>query len=272
MPSTGRTTGASTRPRSRAAAASRWPSRSSRSPSAVLVVNDRLGLVLIPFTIAPQELVALLVGGAVATVLGVLDDYYQLRARWQLLGQLLLATIAVVAGVTVTFINNPFGPGSIILTGPFAIGFTMLWVVGDDQQHQLHRRSRRALVRDRAHRGADAGPHLADRDHRAAVHRRAVLRARRVAARVPALELPPGVDLHRHQRRDVRGLHARRARDPRHREGGRRAARPRRPDHRHVLDHRAPPRDRELAVHPGPRPHPPPAAGPRACPTARPSS
>ena len=97
---------------------------------AVLVINDRLALISVPFTIAPEELVALLIGGAVATVLGFLDDYYQLRARWQLLGQLLLATIAVVAGVTVTFINNPFGPGSIILTGPFAVGFTMLWIVG----------------------------------------------------------------------------------------------------------------------------------------------
>jgi UDP-GlcNAc:undecaprenyl-phosphate GlcNAc-1-phosphate transferase len=97
---------------------------------AVLVINDRLALVAVPFTIAAEELAALLVGGAIATVLGVLDDYYQLRARWQFLGQVLLATIAVVAGLTVTFINNPFGPGSILLTGPFAIGFTMLWIVG----------------------------------------------------------------------------------------------------------------------------------------------
>jgi UDP-GlcNAc:undecaprenyl-phosphate GlcNAc-1-phosphate transferase len=97
---------------------------------AVLVINDQLKLVAIPFTIAPQDLVALLIGGAVATVLGFLDDYYQLRARWQLLGQLVLAAIAVIAGVTVTFINNPFGPGSIVLTGPYAIGFTMLWIVG----------------------------------------------------------------------------------------------------------------------------------------------
>jgi UDP-GlcNAc:undecaprenyl-phosphate GlcNAc-1-phosphate transferase len=30
----------------------------------------------------------------------------------------------------VTFVNNPFGPGNIILTGPFAIGFTLLWIIG----------------------------------------------------------------------------------------------------------------------------------------------
>ena len=102
----------------------------------------------------------------------------------------------------------------------------------------------------------------------AAVHRRAVLRAGGGAARVPALELPPGDDLHRHQRRDVRRLHARRAGDPGHREGRRGAARPGRPDHRHLLDHRPPPGQRPVAVHAGSRPHPPPAAGPRPVPRA----
>ncbi|HEX5826004.1 MAG TPA: MraY family glycosyltransferase [Candidatus Limnocylindrales bacterium] len=96
----------------------------------VLLVNHQLVLVRIPFTVAPRELAGLLLGGAVATVLGFLDDYYQLRARWQFMGQLLLALLAVGAGITVTFLNNPFGPGAIQLEGAFAIGFTMLWIVG----------------------------------------------------------------------------------------------------------------------------------------------
>ncbi len=93
-------------------------------------LNGQTGDVPVPRTIAPEELVGLLVGGAVATLLGVLDDTFQLRARWQLLGQLVLAVFAVVAGITVTFIANPFGPGNIVLTGPFAIGFSMLWILG----------------------------------------------------------------------------------------------------------------------------------------------
>jgi UDP-GlcNAc:undecaprenyl-phosphate GlcNAc-1-phosphate transferase len=96
----------------------------------ILVVNDRLAFVTVPRSIEPSELAALLIGGAVATVLGVLDDTLQLRARWQLLGQVLLAAGAVAAGITVTFINNPLGPGSIPLEGPFAAGFTMVWIVG----------------------------------------------------------------------------------------------------------------------------------------------
>ena len=96
----------------------------------VLVVNDRLELVDIPFTISASELSALLAGGALATVIGFLDDYFQLRARWQLLGQLAVALLAVAAGITVTYLNNPFGGGTIQLEGAFAIGFTMLWIVG----------------------------------------------------------------------------------------------------------------------------------------------
>jgi UDP-GlcNAc:undecaprenyl-phosphate GlcNAc-1-phosphate transferase len=95
-----------------------------------ILLNGQTGQVPFPRGLDMAELVALLAGGVLATVLGVLDDTFQLRARWQLLGQLLLAVVAVVAGITVTFINNPFGPGNIPLTGPFAIGFTMLWVVG----------------------------------------------------------------------------------------------------------------------------------------------
>ena len=96
----------------------------------VIVINDRLQLVDVPFTIAPQELAALLAGGALATVIGFLDDYYQLRARWQLLGQLGVALLAVAAGITITYLNNPFGAGTIPLEGAFATGFTMLWIVG----------------------------------------------------------------------------------------------------------------------------------------------
>ncbi|HKF84597.1 MAG TPA: MraY family glycosyltransferase [Candidatus Limnocylindrales bacterium] len=96
----------------------------------VIVVNDRLRLVDVPFTIVPTDIAALLAGGALATVIGFLDDYFQLRARWQLLGQLAVAVLAVAAGITIPFLNNPLGSGTILLEGPFAVGFTILWIVG----------------------------------------------------------------------------------------------------------------------------------------------
>jgi UDP-GlcNAc:undecaprenyl-phosphate GlcNAc-1-phosphate transferase len=61
------------------------------------------------------DIVALLVGGALAAFLGTLDDFLDLRARWQLLFQLVLAGFVVALGIGVDVVNNPFGPGVIRL-------------------------------------------------------------------------------------------------------------------------------------------------------------
>lgn len=76
------------------------------------------------------HLVALFVGAIAATVIGALDDRFDLRARWQFLGQVGLAAIAVIAGVTVPYISDPFGPGNILFIAPVGIAFTVVWVVG----------------------------------------------------------------------------------------------------------------------------------------------
>ena len=77
-----------------------------------------------------SELVALIGGGALAALLGVLDDYFDLRARWQLLAQLALASLVVALGIGVDVVNNPFGPGVIRLDGLFEVAFTVVWVLG----------------------------------------------------------------------------------------------------------------------------------------------
>ena len=84
----------------------------------------------VPFAVDPAAVVALLLGGALAAAIGVLDDYFDLRARWQLVGQLGLALLAVWLGVVVEFIANPIGAGRITFEGPFAVGFTVLWIAG----------------------------------------------------------------------------------------------------------------------------------------------
>lgn len=76
------------------------------------------------------ELAALLVGGAAAALIGALDDYLQLRARWQLAGQVAIALLAVGLGISVGFVNNPFGPGTIRFDGFLAGVVTVLWIVG----------------------------------------------------------------------------------------------------------------------------------------------
>ena len=53
-----------------------------------LLVNNATAAIAVPFAMHPQDVAALFVGGAVAAILGALDDLYDLRARWQFLGQI----------------------------------------------------------------------------------------------------------------------------------------------------------------------------------------
>ncbi|MGH2513443.1 MAG: MraY family glycosyltransferase, partial [Candidatus Limnocylindrales bacterium] len=77
-----------------------------------------------------NDLAVVFGGGALAAIIGAADDLFDLRARWQLLGQLVLAVFAVLLGLGVDFISNPFGSGLIPFGTPFAIAFTVIWIVG----------------------------------------------------------------------------------------------------------------------------------------------
>ncbi|HSL98155.1 MAG TPA: MraY family glycosyltransferase [Candidatus Deferrimicrobiaceae bacterium] len=85
---------------------------------------------LVPRSITSDNLVALFAGGTLAVVLGALDDRFDLRARWQFAGQLGLALVAVVGGVIVAFVSDPFGSGNVRVEAVIGIGFTVVWVVG----------------------------------------------------------------------------------------------------------------------------------------------
>jgi UDP-GlcNAc:undecaprenyl-phosphate/decaprenyl-phosphate GlcNAc-1-phosphate transferase len=95
-----------------------------------VVLANRNLLIVAPIPAGDGELVALFLGGAAAAAIGAIDDYFDLRARWQLVGQVLLALGAVVLGIHVGGISDPFGPGTIAFAGAYAAGFTMLWIVG----------------------------------------------------------------------------------------------------------------------------------------------
>ena len=100
---------------------------------ALSVVNANLHFLPVPFAVDFGSLVALFLGGALAAAFGVLDDYFDLRARWQFAGQLGLALFAIATGFVVEFIANPLGSGSrssIQLPTAIAIGFSILWIAG----------------------------------------------------------------------------------------------------------------------------------------------
>ncbi len=94
------------------------------------VANVAFGFLPMPLAVGLDNIVALFLGGGLAAAFGVLDDYFDLRARWQFLAQLALALVAIALGVVVEFINNPFATGLIRLDGPFGMAFTVLWVSG----------------------------------------------------------------------------------------------------------------------------------------------
>jgi UDP-GlcNAc:undecaprenyl-phosphate GlcNAc-1-phosphate transferase len=81
-------------------------------------------------SVTPTQLGALLAGGALAAALGALDDRFDLRARYQFVGQAALGVIAAMFGASVSVITNPFGPVAIGFDVPFAMAFTVIWVVG----------------------------------------------------------------------------------------------------------------------------------------------
>ena len=80
-------------------------------------------------TVRMPEIVALFVGVSVGGILGYIDDRFELRARWQFIGQLVLAGIAVAFGIRIDRLPNPLGD-NLMLGEAAAIAATTLWVVG----------------------------------------------------------------------------------------------------------------------------------------------
>ena len=94
-----------------------------------VLLNQARDWVPTPLNIETGDLAALFVGGLAAAVIGAIDDFFDLRARWQLTGQVLLALFCVALGVAIVVINNPLGPG-VIRLAPFSVGFTVFYIVG----------------------------------------------------------------------------------------------------------------------------------------------
>jgi UDP-GlcNAc:undecaprenyl-phosphate GlcNAc-1-phosphate transferase len=82
-------------------------------------------------TVRPMHVVGLFVGAILATLIGALDDRYNLRARWQFAGQLAVSGVAVASGIVVEDVSNPFPPpGNIDFAFEVGVVFTVVWIVG----------------------------------------------------------------------------------------------------------------------------------------------
>lgn len=76
------------------------------------------------------HLVGLIGGGIVITIVGLLDDIYDLPAKAKLFFQILAALIVVFTGTTIQAVSWPWAPGGVILLGSFSKVITIIWIIG----------------------------------------------------------------------------------------------------------------------------------------------
>ena len=228
--------------RSRAAAASRSPSRSSSSargrprrptPCSTRATRrrDRPDRSSSPSSAAPSWPPS----SASSTT------RFELRARWQFARPARARRRSPSCSASAsTFIDNPVRLRQHRLgRGRSAIAFTVVWIVGMINSINfidgLDGLSSGIAAHRRGHARAHQ-PHDAASTSRSSRSCASPSRAR-CSASCAGTSTRPSIFIG-HERRDVRRLHPGRAVDPRHGQGRGRPARPRRPDHRHVLDHR----------------------------------
>jgi len=85
-----------------------------------------------------NQMLGLMGGVLVAAVFGFIDDKWQVRARWQLLEQIVLAGMAIAGGVVISVVVNPFqflGGATLdttldVGTEPVQWLVTALWIIG----------------------------------------------------------------------------------------------------------------------------------------------
>ncbi|QHT63466.1 undecaprenyl/decaprenyl-phosphate alpha-N-acetylglucosaminyl 1-phosphate transferase [Paenibacillus lycopersici] len=74
---------------------------------------------------------AMIAGGSIIVVIGVLDDRFELSAKVKLLGQILAACVVVFGfGVKIDLLNIPFGEAMQPVASWISIPLTIIWIVG----------------------------------------------------------------------------------------------------------------------------------------------
>lgn len=89
------------------------------------------GPFLIPEEVRTPRFTLTALAALLGLFVGLLDDVFDLRARWQLLGHVAIAAVVVYAGIRIDFITDPSDPDQLLqLAPPIALAFTVFWLVG----------------------------------------------------------------------------------------------------------------------------------------------
>ena len=104
----------------------------------IAIFGGFLAAVLVGSLVAPAaidayrvELLAIILGGTLMALVGLIDDLYEVSPGVRLLTQVAAAGILVVNGVTIDFITNYFGPTPFLfIPQTAAVVLTIVWIVG----------------------------------------------------------------------------------------------------------------------------------------------
>jgi len=88
------------------------------------------GPFLIPEEVRSPRFALTALAAALGMSVGFIDDIFELRARWQFLGNSLVAFVIIAAGIHIDFIDDPLGSGVFQLAYPVAVAFTFFWITG----------------------------------------------------------------------------------------------------------------------------------------------
>ena len=75
---------------------------------------------------AADQLVAVLLGGALIVCIGIVDDLFGMRARAKLAAQIVVAIVVVMLGITIDHLDGPWGS---IGLGAWSVPLTVVWFV-----------------------------------------------------------------------------------------------------------------------------------------------
>ncbi len=92
------------------------------------VIITFLLLVLLSYYPKGQGLSAIITGGFLMFLMGLIDDIYGLNAKFKLFIQIAIAVIVMLLGVRIETLYNPFGQN--IELGLMSYPITLLWIVG----------------------------------------------------------------------------------------------------------------------------------------------
>ncbi|MRH41305.1 undecaprenyl/decaprenyl-phosphate alpha-N-acetylglucosaminyl 1-phosphate transferase [Aquibacillus halophilus] len=93
-----------------------------------IFVSFIIGFII--FSPEGQKIWPVVVGASLITLIGALDDKYQLSAKVKFSGQFVVALITVLGGIQIDFITLPFGFADRIDIGLLSIPITIIWIVG----------------------------------------------------------------------------------------------------------------------------------------------